>query len=327
MSGELSIENITDLSAYGIIQNSSRRRWNGTQFEVFTSGNYSLYAVTVTEDGTTGAYGGDFPIGITTQGEYHVVYYDTNQAPGVPTEGDRIIGTQDIVWSGSEVVTTPAVIPGAMDGSDFYDYIIRALKRTDKETEVFDAVKDTIDEIRLRLIFPEDETDGDTTDTITVLGDYRLALEGDFGHLISAVVLIDGNFGYTLEQITKGEYDRRYTGLGTSASARGRPRAFCLFDGNILVGPVPDKTTYVYKLAYSADDLASYDSDSVSIPFTDKYRELLRWGVLAKVFSDILKNDDQAAKFGTLFESKLKMIERRLDRNRTGVIHTAYSDF
>lgn len=325
MSGELFIENITGLYAYGIIRNPSRRAWNGSQFEAFTSGNYSLYPVLVTEDGSSAAYGGDFPIGITTAGTYHIVYY-TADTPGVPTEGDRIIGSQDIDWSGTDVVITPAAIPGASDGADFYAYVRRALKRTDKETEVFDALKDTIDEMRLRLIFPEDETDGDTTDTISALGDYRIALEGDFGHFLSAVVIIDGNFGYTLDKISKSEYDRRYTGFGTGASSRGRPKAFCIYGGNILVGPVPDKTTYVYKLSYSADDLASYDSDSVSIPFSDKYRELLRWGVLTKVFSDILKNDDQAAKFGTLFENRMKVIERRLDRNRTGVVVTAYND-
>lgn len=322
MAGELFIANLSGLTAYAQIKNSVSRRWNGSQFEPYSAGNYSLYNVSMTEQGGSGTYSGDFPSGIITAGHYEIIYY--SQDGGSPAEGDRVIGVGSLDWAGDEVAASSDVIPGAMSGDDWYQYVLRALKRTDKETEVFDATKDTITDMRDRLIFPENETDGDIVDTISVLGEYRMDLPGDFGHFLSAVVLIDGDFGFTLWKISKDEFDRKYTGFGTGASSRGRPKEFTVYGGKILVGPVPDKTSYTYKQAYSSDDRASYTADSVSIPFTDKYREMMRWGVLQRLFADILKNDDQAAKFGTLYESKLRIIERQLDRNKKGRSETKY---
>lgn len=326
MAGELFIPNISGLSVYGQVRNSTARRWSGAQFEAYNSSHYSLYASTLTEQGVSGTYVGDFPIGITTSGHYEVIYYAAD-TPGIPTEGDRVVGTSSLDWTGTAITTVPPIIVGAMSGSDWYDYVVRAFKRTDKVTEVFDATKDSVDEMRRRIVFPGDEQDGDTTDTITVLGDYRIALEGDMGHFLGAIVLIDGNFGYTLRKISKGEYDRKYSGFGTGASSRGRPAEFAIFGGNILLGPVPDKTTYGYRQTYAESDLASYDSRSPSIPFTDKYRETTRWGTLQRLYSDILKNDDQAAKFGTLYENGLKIIERTIDRDRKAPTMSRYRGF
>lgn len=322
MSGELRIPNVTGLAVYAHVTNSTSRRWNGSQFEVYSASDYSLYTVTTTEQGGSGVYVGNFPIGITTSGHYEIIYYVRNGAS--PTEGDTAIGTSSLDWTGEAIEETTPTIVDAMSGDDWLTYVVRAFKRTDKEDEIFDATKDIIDDMRLKIIFPEDETDGDVTDTIDTLGDYRLSLEGDLGHFLSNIVLVDGDFGFTLNKVSKAEYDRLYTGFGTSSSAQARPRDYCLFGDNILLGPVPDSIDYVYKISYASDDLASYDSDSASIPFTNKYRRILRWGVLAFLFSDIVKNDDQAAKFGTLYETGLKKIENRIDRNRVSIVRTRY---
>lgn len=214
-----------------------------------------------------------------------------------------------------------------MTGANFSAYVLRVFKRTNYSTEVYEAITDALRDMKRRFDYDEAKTEKDTTDTISVLGDYRIALEGDFGHFLSAVVLIDGTFGYTLNKISKKEYDRKYTGFGTSASARGRPKDFCIFGENILLGPVPDQTSYVYKQSYADSDLASYDSDSVSIPFTNKFRETTRWGTLQRLYSDILKNDDQAAKFGTLYENGLRIIERTIDRDRKVTVQTRFRGF
>lgn len=325
VGSELLLPNISGLIVYAQIKNTHSRRWNNTQFgqfEAYNSGNYSAYSIPTVEQGTSGAYVADFPVANITPGHYEILYF--SQQGGSPAERDPIIGTGAIDWTGSRLATEPPTISGAMSGSDWYAYVLRALKRPDKQTEVFDATKDTIDNMRLRIIFPEDETDGEITDQIITLGDYRMDLEGDFGHCLSAIVLIDVNFGYTLRQVSKDEYDRCYTGFGTSTSSRGRPKVFCIYGQRIIVGPVPDKTTYLYKISYARDDHNSYTLTSLSIPFTNKYREIERWGTLQRVYSDILKNDDQAAKFGTLYEDGLKKIEMRLDRNRVGVIKTRY---
>jgi len=39
-----------------------------------------------------------------------------------------------------------------MSGTEFYDYVLRTFKRTDKSQEVYDAITDTIMDMAERLI-------------------------------------------------------------------------------------------------------------------------------------------------------------------------------
>lgn len=322
MSGELIAAGPPGLTLRARIINSTAHTWNGSAFVVYSSGDMASYAVVMTEQGSSGVYVGDFPIGITSAGHYQ---YFCHSLQGVSlAEFDPIIATGSLDWDGSVIVETSVSVPGTLSGSDWLDYVIQVLKRTDKNTEIFESTKDIITDMRRRILFPAQEAQTDITDTISALGDYRMDVESDFATLIDDVVLIDGNDGGPLNKIGKRRYDILYTGFGTGASARGRPRDFCLFGNQVLIGPVPDSLSYVYKINYSTDDLADYDADTVSIPFTDKYRLTLRRGVLAILFAEILKNDEQGAKFGSLYESDLKQIERQLDRNRRSTLQVRY---
>lgn len=40
-----------------------------------------------------------------------------------------------------------------MTGSELYDYIVRTFKRTDKETEIYEAITDTILDLQVRFGF------------------------------------------------------------------------------------------------------------------------------------------------------------------------------
>lgn len=325
MAGELRAAGAQGQTVRVRIINSAARSWNGSSFETYDAGNISSYAVTLTEQGASGVYVGDFPVGITTAGHYEYFAYSLQNPPTL-AETDPIMATGSVDWDGSASTTPSAAIANAMSGSDWYTYVLEVLKHTNRQTEVFNATKDVIDDMRRRIVFPEDETQADVTDAISVLGDYRMDLESDFGTLVTDVVMMEsaGDDGEALDKISKREFDRRYTRFGTSSFAQGRPEAFCLFGGQILIGPVPDSINYVYKISYSSDDLASYTSASTSIPFTDKYRLTLRRGVMALMFGEVLKNDSQAAKFGTLYEGDMKQIERRIDRNRRSTMQTKY---
>lgn len=326
MASELRAGSLPASTIYAHIYNRISRVWNGTSFVVYGVGSYSSYVITMTELGGSGVYVGDFPAGITDAGTYEIFYY--LQDGGSPVEGDRIIATGTIAWDGTTIVDDQDDIPGAMTGAEWLEYVIRAFKRTDKDTEIFDATKDCIDEMRRRLDFPEDESYTTVTDTIVSLGDYVMALESDFGKLVSVVFQeSDGTSGESLEQITRAQYDREFSPFGTGASSRGRPKKFCVFNNSILIGPVPDSVSYTYKLSYYTDDRETIDTDTESVPFTQKYRETLRRGVCARLFAEIVKDDTQAAKFGGLFDNDLRYIERRDDRNRAGSIQTKYQGF
>lgn len=322
MAGELRCGSSPSLTIKAKILNSAGRVWNGSSFETYDASNVANYGVSLTEQGSSGVYVGDFPIAITTAGHYE--YFCYSLQGGTLAESDPIQSSGSVDWDGSAATTPAAAIANALSGSDWYDYVVQVLKHTNRETEIFDATKDIIDDMRRRIVFPEDETQADITDTISTLGDYRMDVETDFGTLVTDVVIVDDDFGEPLEKISKREFDDRYLGFGTGSSARGKPEAFTLYGGQVLVGPVPDSVSYVYKISYAADDLATYDIDSVSIPFTDKYRLTLRRGVLALLFAEVLKNDEQGAKFGTLYEGDLRQIERRIDRNRRSTMQTQY---
>lgn len=323
MSGEIRGGSIPGATLYAQILNSADSRWNGSAFEAYVSANYSTYNILTAEQGNSGIYIASFPTTITTADSYEVVFYAQQGAS--PAEGDPIAGSESIEWTGTEITTTPGTVLGTMSGTAWLTYVLRALKRTDKNTEIFDATKDCIDDIRRRLVMPEDETEIQTTDTISTLGDYRINLEEDFGLLVGDVFVRGTDTqGWVLNKITKREFDEKYSIRGTDAGVRSRPKDYCIFAGQIWVGPVPDVVSYVYKINYTQDELSEYSTDSLSIPFTDRYRQILRWGILSGVYGDILKNDDQAAKFGTLFENGLAKIEKRNDRNRTGTIQVRY---
>lgn len=201
----------------------------------------------------------------------------------------------------------------AMTGQQVRDYIVdTGFKRDDKDTEIFYALTDVIRELRNSFTFQETGTDATTTDTISVLGDYRINVDAEFGLLIGDVIMADSNVGYQLNKLTKDEFDRRYPNP-SNAYYRGVPKDWCMFGNQVLIGPPPDSTSYTYKMSYSADDDAvDITAATTAVPFSSKYREMLKHGVLASVYAD-LGDDANAAKHKGIFEEKkYKAVQREL---------------
>jgi hypothetical protein len=323
MANELRIASVPGQTIYAQIVNSSGRWWNGSTFEAYNSSNYSLYNTTMLEQGSTGVYMGTFPAGITSSGSYDIFYF--SKQGGSPAEGDPLVGTGRIVWTGTAVESS-VTSTGTLTAAQFLAYIIRSLGRTDVDDLIYDALTDTIADIRRNLHLTEDEVDQTITDTINTIGTYQMELEADTGLLVSGVYLQDTTEGRNLVSISKGEWDRRYGIWGTNAEHRAKPEAYCLFGGHILLGPVPDSTSYNYRISFTSDPHLTVTASTTSIPYSDKYREMLKMGTLARVYSD-LNMDNQAAKFGTLYTSQMKEIEKKEDRNRRITTSTAYCDF
>lgn len=109
MSSELIAATTTGLTVYAHILNSQAKLWNGTTFESYTGSNYSSYTVTMTEQGTSGVFVGNFPSTITTSDNYQLIYY--RQSGGSPATGDTIISAGYITWIGT-ATTIPATASG-----------------------------------------------------------------------------------------------------------------------------------------------------------------------------------------------------------------------
>ena len=288
---------------YARIRNSTGLWWNGSSFEVYSAGNYSNYDIAMTEEGNSGVYVADFPSGITTAGTYE--YFVHHQSGGSPAQGDPVTNTGKVDWSGSVIIS---VSTGSMSGSDWAEYVRRGgWKRTDKDTELYESTTDAIQEMRRRFMFDEAEIETTTTDTISVLGDFKINLESNFGLLLS-IVLEDGDIGTSLEQITKWRYDQIWSSVNVENN-KGYPEHFTIFAGQIYIGPIPDRTSYVYRINYSSR-AGSITSSTVGVPFTNLYREILRDNVLGRLYDSMNKND-LAQYHRSLFENALIFAIRR----------------
>lgn len=324
MANELRIAQGTGSAIYAHIVNAAARRWNGTSFEVYSSGNYPNYDIPMTEQGTSGVYVGNFPTGITDSGTYEIFYYI--QTGGSAAEGDPVAGVGSIVWDGSEAVSSAPSVSGELSASDWEAYVLRTFKRTDKTTELYDATNEAIAEIRRSIRTSREEKETAITDAISTLGDYKMDLETDFGMMVSDVFIRGSGDGYYLTPISKSMFDNLYSKWGTGSSERGRPRHYCLFAGQILVGPIPDSINYTYVISYTKDDHVLVTASTVSVPFTTTdYREILKHGVLWRLYG-LVENDDQAGKYKAFWDQELVGIDTKERRNRSELIVTSYRD-
>jgi len=183
-----------------------------------------------------------------------------------------------------------------MTGSEFYDYVLSVFKRTDKSTEVYEAVTDVIMDIKRQFAFEDFKTE-DKTLQIGSLGDYTVSLPSDFQHLIGKVTCFDSNgIEKVLTKRSKETYDRLYPNPDATDVNTNVPSDFCIFNKKIYLGDVPDDASYYYAISYSTEAGTEIVTGTTSVPFTDRYRKILRQLVLAEVYAN-LGFDDEAAKW------------------------------
>lgn len=279
---------------YARIMNKAGQWWNGSSFESYSAGNYSTYDVAMTEQGNSGLYVADFPSGITSSGTYE--YYVHRQAGGSPAEGDLIVNTGKVDWTGTVSVSAST---GSMSGSDWKSYILRlGFKRTDKDTEIYEATTDAIQEMRRRFMFDEAETETTTTDTISTDGDFKLALESDFG-LLLGIIMQDGTDAHRIEIIPKSKFDELYPDINVT-NDRGYPKHAAIYAGQIYIGPPPDATSYTYRKSYSRR-AGTITSATSGVPFTDVYRDVLAENVLMRLYRG-LQDHNEASIHENAFE-------------------------
>lgn len=320
MAGEIRVVGPTGHTCYVHIFNASGQRWNGSTYETFSAANYANYDVAVTEDGSTGVYRGDMPTDAPA-GRPDVILYI--QAGGSPANGDRAVGSQSFNWSGS-ASTAVAVPLGALTGLQMKQYVIDSgFKRDDMDDEIYDALTDTIMEMEQAFRFDERETETTTTDTISVVGDYKIDLEPDFGHLVT-LVLIDGDTTKPLDRMSKEAYEARYT-TPPSNENLGYPEGYAIFGGQLYIGPPPEQTSYEYRLSYSQRLTAVIDATTDPVPFSSQYRETLKDGASYRLYKN-LKNWDTAAAYKNDFGQEMTRIMARERRNRGGAGTVAYRD-
>jgi len=207
-----------------------------------------------------------------------------------------------------------------MLGSDFYAYVLRILKRTDKSTEVYEATTDTIRDMRLRF-HSEDFKTINTALAISTIGDYSAALPSDFGHLIGDIMVKETSADRdypSLNKISIERYNELYASRYNTAVGNkltGTPIHYCIFSGDLLVGPPVDKTTYAFRFASTQEDGVEIAAATTNVPFTDRFRKTVRYGVLKEVYVG-LENYQEAEIWSNLYEADLAKI---IENDKTNV--------
>lgn len=313
-SPSLIMATATGRSIYALIYSRTGDVFNVSAFEAFSASDYADYAIALSEDGSTGVYLADLPAAVNSAGTYELIYY--LRAGSSPANGDPVVGTGRVIVGET----------GSMTGEQFRDYLVRTFKRTDKDTEIYEAITDTIRDMRKRYPFGEMEKEAATSDTITAVGDYKIDVESDFGLRIGNVIVQDGyTNSWELRKLSKEEYDRLYPNPAAADVYQAPPLHYCMFAGQILLGPVPDTAAYVYHVSYATEDLVAVTVATTSVPFGGRSRETLKQGALSRLYS-MLDQYDKAAFWGQLYESALVVDMTVEERNKGGKPVVSYKD-
>lgn len=216
-----------------------------------------------------------------------------------------------------------------MTGANFLLYLKRTFKRTDKDTELYEAITDTVFDMRLRF-YPEDfKTRSSALTGCTAAGEYQLTLPTDFGHLIGEVSMKDDSVEQDyppLSKINIETYDRLYPDRMLDSTDRdtGVPRHFCLYGGYIFIGPCVDGTNYKFYINYTQEDATDIAAGTVSVPFTDNYREVVKQGSLMRIKND-LELYEEAQVHERLYEQGIAKIAANDELNSNAVESVRYS--
>lgn len=176
-----------------------------------------------------------------------------------------------------------------MNLTNFKTYVKYDLKRTDKDTEIVQALNDMILFVAAKLPMGAYKYQSYIA---LVAGQEDYPLPSTLMHVLHPVKYLEGSAtsdsGWPLERISKQEYDERFINPNrTSPDDTGEAGFYCIFGGCILIGPIPESgTNDLLEMDWTTrpTDLSA-DADTPALG--DEWREVLKCGVLARVNAGI----------------------------------------
>lgn len=101
MAGEIQAQYPTGATLYAVLVNNAGSVWNGSAFDSTpTSGEWTTYAITMAEGGTTGYYKGDMPAASAGAYSYRV----HNRVGGSAATTDPIVWVGEVQWDGTAIL-------------------------------------------------------------------------------------------------------------------------------------------------------------------------------------------------------------------------------
>lgn len=175
-----------------------------------------------------------------------------------------------------------------MQLSGFKTYVKYDFKRTDKDTELVQALNDAIIAVAVKMPHGVYKY---TSYVATVNGQPDYALPATMMHIIHPIRLLEGNSssdsGWPLEHISKDEYDiLEPNPFRTSPDSKGDPSKYTIYSGSILPWPIPDDATHLLEIDWTKVPTdQSGASDTPALP--DYWREVLKQMTLSRLCQGI----------------------------------------
>lgn len=203
-----------------------------------------------------------------------------------------------------------------MTGSEFLAYVKKNFVRDDKDTEIYECTTDIVVDMRLRMLSDDYSTISADLNSSMSVGDYTIDVPTDFGHLLTDGILMrdtssDDTY-FPLRKVSKAYYDENNHDVYSSTVSNrntGIPTYYAYYGRKIYLSPAVDKTTYEFKINYTTDGVTDITSGTATVPFTDKYRRILRDGVCMLLYKQ-LENYEEASQCELDYERGLRKIIR-----------------
>jgi hypothetical protein len=219
-----------------------------------------------------------------------------------------------------------------MTGSELLAYVKKIFVRTDKDTELYECMTDIVVDMRLRLL-SDDYSYETTISSALSEGEYIIGVPSDFGHLLTSGVGIRDTSAddvyNPLQKISKARFDEIYQDNFSSTTSNrntGTPCHYAYFGRQIFVGPAVDHGNYEFRLNYTTDGVADIISTTDPVPFTDKYRRIVRDGVLMLIYKQ-LEAYALADRYEADYERGLSKIQSNDDFNNLEHSPMVYNGF
>lgn len=213
-----------------------------------------------------------------------------------------------------------------MTGAELLAYVKKIFVRTDKDTELYECMTDTILDMKIRYEFDTYKVEAYST-SIATAGDYKIEVPSDFSHIVGQMRCNeDDSNNRTLIKLSKEHFDSLYPNPNASGVTTGMPKHYCIFGQQFLFGPVPDKTTeYSYEFSYTTEAVEEIIAGTTLVPFSTMNRECLRSGVLKRIYR-VVEDEERSQYWEKIFEMELQKVIDTDRNNKRATTQTQFND-
>ena len=173
---------------------------------------------------------------------------------------------------------------------NFLAYVKRTFKRTDKDTELYEFLDETIKDIATRHSFQVLQYQS-YVPIVAEQEDYPLPT--DLMHLHHPIRILEGlttnDDGWALERLTKDSYDYYEPNPNRANPQTGETWGYCIYNNEILLTNIPGtaQSGHLIEINWSKQPtLPTADGDNAH-PYGNPWDETVKWGVLGRAYESM----------------------------------------